>query len=72
MSVSERQLRTAAGTPYNSLACRVGTHAKCDESVPTGPPVAPPLVYETCVCPCHQARDGVCENSDKGEGEAHG
>lgn len=59
-----------AAAPYNSLTCRIGAHAKCDESVPMGPPVAPPLVYETCVCPCHQARDGAADNSS--QGETHG
>lgn len=51
---------------YVSLACRIGTHATCEEAERKGPPPAKPLVYETCGCPCHE---GGPTTSDKGEAD---
>lgn len=45
-----------AAAAYRSTACRVGTHATCAEASPLSP-VDLPVIYETCVCPCHAVPD---------------
>lgn len=42
---------------YRSTACRVGIHTTCAEASPSVAPVDLPVIYETCVCPCHPALD---------------
>lgn len=39
--------------PYRSATCRVGTHDACTEFPALLAPIALPLVYEVCDCPCH-------------------
>lgn len=46
-----------AAAAYLSTACRVGTHTACAEASPSLAPVDLPVIYETCVCPCHSAPD---------------
>lgn len=43
----------ASVVPYQSTACRIGTHHACAESSPALAPVDVPLIYEACDCPCH-------------------
>ncbi|ASQ95664.1 hypothetical protein CGL27_23705 [Streptomyces sp. 11-1-2] len=43
----------ASVAPYQSTACRIGTHHACAESSPALAPVDVPLIYEACDCPCH-------------------
>ncbi|WP_411114619.1 hypothetical protein [Streptomyces sp. 029-5] len=57
----------ATAVPYYSMACRVGTHAKCEEAVRKAAPAAVPIVYETCVCSCH-----LSEAQASGEGGTDG
>jgi hypothetical protein len=45
----------ASAVPYQSTACRIGTHLACTESSPVSAPIDLPVVYETCACPCHSA-----------------
>jgi hypothetical protein len=45
----------ASAVPYQSTACRIGTHLACAESSPVSAPIDVPVVYETCACPCHSA-----------------
>lgn len=39
--------------PYRSATCRIGNHDACTESPALLAPIALPLVYEVCACPCH-------------------
>jgi hypothetical protein len=43
--------------PYQSAACRIGTHPACAESSPVSAPVDLPVIYEVCDCPCHSMSD---------------
>ncbi|OPF79305.1 hypothetical protein VT50_0216615 [Streptomyces antioxidans] len=43
----------ASVAPYQSTACRIGTHHACAESSPALAPVDVPLIYEACDCLCH-------------------
>lgn len=45
----------ASVVPYQSTACRIGTHHACAESSPALAPVDVPLIYEARDCPCHSA-----------------
>ncbi len=45
----------AAATPYESSACRIGTHQECAHSSPTTAPIGIPVIYEACACSCHRA-----------------
>ncbi|THC47818.1 hypothetical protein E7X58_26500 [Streptomyces sp. A1499] len=58
--MSPRQRLYVSGTAaaaYRSTECRVGIHATCAEVSPSLAPVDLPVIYETCVCPCHPAPD---------------
>lgn len=46
-----------AAVRYRSLHCHIGTHGECDETEPADPPLALPVIYETCGCSCHQPAD---------------
>lgn len=39
--------------PYQSNACRIGTHAGCTPPSPATPLPKAPVIYETCTCSCH-------------------
>ncbi|MFE2494202.1 hypothetical protein [Streptomyces scopuliridis] len=68
MSIRHQQPTSAAMVvPYYSMACRIGTHAKCEEAELKASPAAVPIVYETCVCPCH-----LSEVQATSEGGTHG
>lgn len=58
MPVRQRlHVSEAAAAAYRSTACRVGTHAACADASPSLAPDDLPVIYETCVCPCHAAPD---------------
>ncbi|WP_326811203.1 hypothetical protein OIE62_20555 [Streptomyces scopuliridis] len=68
MSIRHQQPTSAAmAVPYYSMACRIGTHAKCEEAEFKASPAAVPIVYESCVCSCH-----LSEVRTSGEGGTHG
>lgn len=46
-------LASIEAPPYRSATCRIGTHDACTESPVLLAPIALPLVYEVCTCPCH-------------------
>lgn len=46
--------RAASVWTYLSSSCRMGAHGKCDESESKTPGQSRLVVYETCVCVCHQ------------------
>ncbi|WP_245766868.1 hypothetical protein [Streptomyces colonosanans] len=52
-----------AAAPYLSLACSIGTHDTCDEAEPPPVPSDLPLIYERCVCQCHQRSTGRPEQN---------
>lgn len=58
--------RNGTAVSYRSLHCHIGTHSQCDETEPADPPLALPVVYETCGCSCHQLAD-----QNHAGGEAH-
>ncbi|WP_326610874.1 hypothetical protein OG949_15315 [Streptomyces scopuliridis] len=69
MSIRHQQpISAAVAVPYYSMACRVGTHAKCEEAERKASPAAVPIVYETCVCSCHPSE----AQASGGEGGTHG
>ncbi len=47
----------ASAVPYQSTACRIGTHPVCAEFSSASAPIDLPVVYETCACVCHSVSD---------------
>ncbi|MFD5429324.1 hypothetical protein [Streptomyces sp. NPDC127084] len=57
MAPRPQHMTHGRSVPYQSSACLIGVHPECAQSDPIEVPAGVPVIYESCVCPCHQAGD---------------